>query len=503
MSLEQLKSQHLHRIEDPLLHSKIMTPAEAAQLFKNNMVVATSGFTKSGDSKVVLNALAERTQTDPLKISLYTGASLGHGTDGKLAHTMNRRLPFQADPELRKHINAGQVYFIDQHLSETANLLSSQFLPAIDIAVIEVTKILNNGLAIPTTSLGNNLAFIKNAKHIILEVNTTVPETILGFHDVFDSGDALCKPIIPITEPHSLAGAPTLPFDINKVVGIVFSDIKDSYAELLPPDSTTTTIAAHLLDLLAYEVKQGRLPKNLRPLQAGIGKVANAVLSGFQQSDFNNLTMYSEVLQDSTFELIDSGKMSFASASALALSEKYYENFMLNMDKYRGKVILRPQSVSNAVEVIRRLGLIAINTAIEFDIYGNVNSTHIAGTHIMNGIGGSGDFARNSYLSIFVAPSASKKNTISHVVPMVSHVDSSEHDIDIVITEQGLADLRGLAPRERAQVILNNCCHPEYKDQLKQYMDEANQKGGHTPHVLDKALSWHSQFKAQGSMKLK
>lgn len=165
-------------------------------------------------------------------------------------------------------------------------------------------------------------------------------------------------------------------------------------------------------------------------------------------------------------------------------------------------MVLRPQNISNAPGLIRRLGVIAINTAIEFDIYGNVNSTHVGGTHIMNGIGGSGDFARNAYLSIFVTQAASKGNTRSHVLPMVSHVDHNEHDVDILITEQGLADLRGLAPRERAELIIENCTHPEYKDELRSYFERAcAERKGQTPHILEEAFSWHTRLRETGTMK--
>jgi len=148
------------------------------------------------------------------------------------------------------------------------------------------------------------------------------------------------------------------------------------------------------------------------------------------------------------------------------------------------------------------LGIIAINTAIEFDIYGNVNSTHIGGTKMMNGIGGSGDFARNAYLSIFVTPSVSKENNaISHVLPMVSHTDHTEHDVDILVTEQGLADLRGLAPRERAIAIIENCVHPDYKEALESYFERALINGGHTPHLLEEAFSWHINYQKTVTMK--
>jgi succinyl-CoA:acetate CoA-transferase len=152
--------------------------------------------------------------------------------------------------------------------------------------------------------------------------------------------------------------------------------------------------------------------------------------------------------------------------------------------------------------VIRRLGLIAMNTALEADIYGNVNSTHVGGTHMMNGIGGSGDFAGNAYLTTFVTKSIAKNGKISSIVPMVSHVDHPEHDVDLLVTEQGLADLRGLAPRERAKVVIENCVHPTYRDALRDYYRDALTRGGQTPHILEKAFSWHESFRNTGSMAL-
>ncbi len=211
--------------------------------------------------------------------------------------------------------------------------------------------------------------------------------------------------------------------------------------------------------------------------------------------------MYSEVLQDSTFDLFDAGKLDFASGSSITLSPTCGERVFNNIDRYRDKLILRPQEISNHPEVIRRLGIIGINTALEFDIYGNVNSTHVDGTHMMNGIGGSGDFARNAFISIFVTKSEAKNGAISSVVPMVTHIDHTEHDVDILVTEQGLADLRGLAPRERARVIIDNCAHPDYRPQLNDYFDRACARGGHTPHLIEEAFSWHQRRRETGSMR--
>lgn len=493
----------IDRIRLERLRDKIITAEEAALLFEDGMVVGSSGFTKAGDSKAVLPALAERAKKDPLKVTLMTGASLGHDTDGKLAEAgaLSKRMPFQVDRTLRNKINQGEVLFIDQHLSESAELLHNKNLPDIDIAVLEVAFVDRDGSIVPTTSVGNSVTYAALAKKVILEINTAVSEDVYGIHDIYQAENYPHRNVIPIVAPWNKIGRRTIPLDPDKVIGIVFTDKKDSPADITEPDAKTKAIAKYILEFFENEVRLGHLTDRLLPIQAGIGKVANAVLTGFKESNFYDLTMFSEVLQDSTFDLIDSGKLSFASASSLAVSETCYDRVFDNLQRYRDKFVLRPQNISNTPGLIRRLGVIAINTAIEFDIYGNVNSTHISGTKIMNGIGGSGDFARNAYLSIFVTQAASKENAISHVLPMVSHVDHTEHDVDILVTDIGLADLRGLAPRERAQKIIDNCVHPDYRDELQSYFDRACERGGHTPHLLEEAFSWHLRFAETGTMK--
>jgi len=287
---------------------------------------------------------------------------------------------------------------------------------------------------------------------------------------------------------------------MGKIRGIVFTNQSDSPSTISVPDKETDTIAQHLISFLRKEVEAGRLTKRLAPLQSGIGSVSNAVLHGFLKSEFTDLEVYSEVLQDAVFDLMDAGKVSFASCCSITLSAPAMERVFPNLDKYRDRLILRPQELSNHPEVIRRMGIIAINTALEFDIYGNVNSTHVMGTNMMNGIGGSGDFARNARLAIFVTKSTAKDGNISSIVPFVSHVDHTEHDVDVVVTEQGYADLRGLAPRERAELIIERCAHPMYREQLKEYYNEALTRGGQTPHVLEKAFSWHTNFAQTGTM---
>ncbi|WP_035841991.1 succinate CoA transferase [Crocinitomix catalasitica] len=482
----------------------VQTPEKAALNIKNKHVVGVSGFTKAGDSKTVLPIVAKRALHEDLKITVLSGASLGYDTDADLAKNgaLYKRMPFQADPTLRKAINNHEVLYVDQHLGQTADMLQNIDTFKIDIAIIEAVGITKEGYIIPTTSVGNSPIFAEKADKIIIEVNRSFPESLAGLHDVKILKKQPNREVIPVLDAYTRIGDPYIKIDPKKVVAIVYTEVPDSPAVISAPDEKTKAISNHILRFLEQEVEEGRLTESLLPLQAGIGKTANAILSGFKDSKFKNLTMYSEVLQDSTFELIDAGKLLFASASSITVTESCSNKVFGNFDQYKDKLILRPQNISNAAEVISRLGVIGINTAIEFDIYGNVNSTHITGTKMMNGIGGSGDFARNGYLSIFACPSISKEGRISHIVPMVSHTDHTEHDVDILVTEQGLADIRGLAPIERALLIIQNCVHPDYKEQLLDYFTEAYKLGGHTPHILNKALSWHTLLQSNGTMKI-
>ncbi|MRX07455.1 succinate CoA transferase [Pseudoduganella sp. FT25W] len=494
------------RIRRPALMTKLMSADQAALLFKNGMTVGMSGFTRAGDAKALPAALVERArQGAPLQLTLLTGASLGNESDGLMANAgvVARRMPFQADAALRRKINSGEVMFIDQHLSETAEQLRSGDLKRVDIAVIEAVAITADGGIIPTMSVGNSASFVQQADKVIVEINLSAPLALEGFHDIYVPAARPHREPIPLLTPSQRIGQPTIRLHPDRIAAIVITDSPDSPSNALPPDAETDAIARHVITFLEGEVKAGRMDTSLLPLQAGIGTIANAVLHGLVDSPFRNMTMFSEVLQDSAIELLDSGHLAMASASSITLSAAMHQKFLDNIEQYRERIVLRPQEISNHPEIVRRLGIIALNTALEFDIYGNVNSTHVGGTHMMNGIGGSGDFARNGQLSVFVSKSVAKDGAISSVVPFAAHVDHTEHDVDVLVTEWGLADLRGLAPRERAPRIIENCAHPDYRPQLRAYFEEALQGGGQTPHVLEKALSWHARYQREGSMLVK
>ena len=491
------------RIKDPRLHDRIVSAEEAASWIQDGMTLGLSGFTRAGDVKAVPTALVKRAAKETFKVNVFTGASLGSDIDKMFAEAgiIRKRLPFQADATMRKKINEGEHLFVDHHLSHTAELLRGEVISKVDYAILEAISITEDGMIIPTTSIGNSLSFAENAQGIIIEINMAQSEMLEGLHDLYSPGKQGERDPIPLTKVDDRIGTKGISVDWKKVKGIVYTDQLDSPSTIVEPDHETKIMAEHLLEFFHREIDAGRLTEKLAPLQSGIGSVANAVLHGMIDSEFKDLEVYSEVLQDAVFDLIDAGKVSFASCCSITLSESKMEQVFANFEKYREKLIIRPQEISNHPEIIRRLGLISINTALEFDIYGNVNSTHVTGTKMMNGIGGSGDFARNARLAIFVTKSIAKGGDISSIVPFASHIDHTEHDVDIVVTEQGYADLRGLSPRERVPLIIENCAHPMYRNQLWEYYNEALERGGQTPHVLEKALSWHTTFSQHGTMR--
>lgn len=494
-------------IRHPAFLDKVVSAQEAASWIDDGMTLGMSGFTLFGEPKEFPMALAERGKKEKFKVNLFTGASMGPAADGSMAEAgiINLRFPYNANPILRKQINEGKAFYIDQHLSHNAEYVRQGVLPRIDYAIIEAAAITEDGEIIPTGSVGNSPIYIETAKHVIIEVNLSAPTAYEGMHDIYVPGPAgeNARGDIPVTEISKRIGSKGIMVDPAKVRGVVLSTQPDIPSPLFEPNEETQQIADNLLHFLHEEVNSGRLPNNLAPLQSGVGSVANAVLNGMQKSGFKDVIVASEVLQDGVFDLIDAGVVKFAAGTAFSLSKKRVDTLAEDLEKYAGKVIFRPQEISNHPEIIRRLGVISFNTALEVDIYGNVNSTHVSGTHMMNGIGGSGDFARNARITIFVTASTAKGGAISSIVPFVTHVDHTNHDVDVIITEQGYADLRGLAPRQAAEKIIENCMHPSYKQQARDYFEAAKeQRGGHTPHLLDKAFSWHTNLAEKGTMKL-
>ena len=498
------------RIAHTALQARIMDADAAAALIAPGTSGGMSGFTGAGYPKAVPQALARRIEAthaagQPFSLRVWTGASTGPELDGALARArgIEFRAPYNSDPLVREQINSGQLDYCDIHLSEVAPMTLQGFFGPLDTALIEVTAIREDGGLVPSTSVGNNQTWLNQARQVIVEVNRWQSTDLEGMHDIWH-GEALPphRLPIPLVRTEDRIGTTTFRCDPAKIVAVVETESPDRNQTFKRPDDTSRMIAGHILDFLGNEVRQGRLPPSLLPLQSGVGNIANAVLTGLIACPFEGMTAFTEVIQDGMVDLLDSGKLRMASSTAFSLSPEYAHRLNQDVARYRDRIVLRPQEISNHPELIRRLGCIAMNGLIEADIYGNVNSTHIMGSRIQNGIGGSGDFARNAWISIFMSPSLAKGGTISTIVPMVSQVDHIDQDVQVLVTEQGLADLRGLAPKQRAKLIIERCAHPSFRPLLQDYFDRACRSayGLHSPSLPGEALSWHQRFIETGTM---
>lgn len=476
-------------------------------MISDGETIGFSGFTPAGSPKAVPFAIAERanelhTAGKPFKVGVITGASTGKSLDGALAraNAISFRTPYQSNSDLRKSINTGHTQFFDMHLSTVAQSIRYGFLGKVHWGVIEACDVNADGEIVVTSGVGIAPTVCRVADKIIIELNRNHPAALRGFHDIYEPADPPHRREIPVYTPSDRIGSPVIKVDPKKIVGIVETDLADETGGFDEPTDITKQIGQNVADFLAAEMKAGRIPKEFLPVQSGVGNIANAVLGAMgTHSGIPSFEMYTEVIQDSVISLVRSGKVKFASGVSLTLSNALLKSIYDEIEFFRPRILLRPQEIANNPEVVRRLGLITINTAIEVDVFGNINSTHVMGRQLMNGIGGSGDFTRNGYLSIFTCPSVAKGGKISAIVPFVSHLDHSEHSVSAVITEQGVADLRGKSPNERARLICENCAHPDFRKELREYFEHA--ADGHTPQTLAGAFAMHQQFLRTGDMR--
>jgi succinate CoA transferase len=485
---------------------KIISADEAAAYVNNGDAVGFSGFTPAGCPKEIPKAIARKAEAlhaegKEFKIGVYTGASTGDSLDGELAraNAVLFRTPYQSNRDLRDALNKDRAPYFDMHLSSLAPHLRFGFMPRPRIAIIEASEVTDDGEIILTSSVGISPTICGLADIVIIELNTKHPKALRGFHDIFEPKDPPHRLPLTLMTPSDRMGTPYIKVDPDKIVGVVETYLDDEVGGFTPTDDVTDRIGHNVANFLAAELRDGKIPAEFLPIQSGVGNIANAVMASLGTNDeIPPFQMYTEVIQDSVIDLIKKGKVTFASGCSLTITTPVLQEVYANIEEFRSKLVLRPQEMSNSPELARRLGLITINTALEADIFGNVNSTHVLGAKMMNGIGGSADFTRSAYISIFTTPSTAKGGKISAIVPMVSHVDQNEHSVNVIITEHGVADLRGKCPVDRADAIIENCVDPAYRQLLRDYL--ALSGPSHTPQTLRACFGMHIAFEKTGDM---
>lgn len=495
MRTETIPATVKERILFPKLFNLVMSAEEAASKIKSGMTLCTSGF-GTGYPKAIPTALAESKHAKNL--TLINGAARGDTHLGAMATAgiLKKFSGFLYNVPARNEVNAGNLEFADYHLGQLISKIKNGVYGNVDFAVIECCKIREDGSLVPTLSAGTSEAIANLADKILIEINLSIPAEVEGFHDFG------LDPFTIIKSPSERTGVPYIKIDTSKIAGIVFTDIPDTdlyYPEIAP---IYNQIADSVVSVLDKEIKSGRLPAQFT-FQSGMGVVANCVMLGLMNKGYKGLKMYTEVLSDQALYAIKEGIISEATTTTLDITPLFFDDVFNNLEFYKERLVLRPLDITNGASQIIANGLVSMNTAWEADIYGNVNSSHAMGTHMINGLGGSNDYCRNSKLSIFTTPSTAKNGLISCIVPMVPHVDSTEHDVDVIATELGYADLRGKSPKERVNEIIDNCAHPDYREALHEYYEGAVSVCGNcqTPHDLSKVFSWHTRYLETGSMK--
>ncbi len=491
------------RVECPQLLKKLMPVEEAVKLVHHRNTLAISGFTKSGEPKTFLPALARHLAKNApeTRLTLLSGASLSDDVEGPLAPFIGRRGPYMSSPVSRKLIHQGAMDFADVHLSVFARNLMYGIYGDIDLAVVEVSRIRPDGSVILSSSVGISAEALVKAKQVILEVNTAIPD-YTGFHDI--SLPQVHPKVgwpLPVLNVRDRIGTPYVEFDISKVVAVVESKIPDYGVDFKEVEEIDRKIAGNVVEFLVSCQKWLGWGKRLPPIQSGVGNVANAIVGELYRSPFTKIRFWTEVFQDGMMRYVeDDVKFDSASATAISFSPPARKKFEEQFERCRDKLVLRPMWISNSPELITRLFVVAMNTPIEFDIYGHANSTHIDGSKVVNGLGGSGDFLRNAYLSVVHTPSVRKLKdgrTVSCVLPYVRHIDHTEHDIKCLVTEQGFTvntEIR--SAKRRAEEIIEKCAHPHFRPLLREYMRVAG--GGDEPRPTDMAVlqGWWRDYEA-------
>lgn len=479
------------------LRGKVCTARQAAALIPEGAVVAASGYTGAGDPKAVLAALAERGAAGELHgIDLITAAQLSRTAEEALAQAgvLRRRAPFSVAGAVRRLANSGALSYVEVSMAKMPRLFASGAFGQPDVAVIEVMGVWADGRVMLTTSVGMNDLMCAKAKTIILEVNTAQPACLAGVHDVYDA---------PAHAGRGLAfageriGEREMRIDLEKVAAVVWSAVPDETPEQSEPGAAEEAICRNLFTFLDREYPGRTLP----PVQTGIGGLSRAILRAFRSSAYRDLSFFCGALQEDMLELLLAGKAGVLSGGSVVTTPAARAALEALGHDLPEHLVLRSMEVCNGPAAAAGLGILALNTGVEADLFGNVNASHIMGRQVVNGIGGGASFAAGAGLSVVLLPSVRKGGAISCFVPQTPHVDIVHHDVDVVISEWGTADLRGKDDLACARAVLENCVHPDYRQQMEAELDAALRGGGHHPFCPERAYAWHCRLRDTGTMR--
>lgn len=496
--LDELRS----RIKDVDLLDKVMDAEDAVKKFvAGSKAIAISGMTGTGYPKVVPRAMSEYVERtgEKFDVVVYGAGTVGVDLEEHLSRIgIRRRFPIGASAEVtRKLVNSREFEAYDMWLTEYSRWLRDDVLTrrfsGIDIAIVEATGVTEEGLVLGT-SVDAIPVFIEKARGVIVELSLVKPY-MLGLHDIYVPK---INEVIPVRSVLDRIGDRVVKIPKSKVMAVVPSTIDDQRGAYSPGGDIDRRVVENIVDFLSKEASEDpNLRTDYVTLQPAAGPIASLLADRIHEIGFS-LSIWGEIASVRWLKTL-SGNVKAISGSAIYTlpgDERLREEFYENIDEFKDRVVLRPQAISNSPEIISRFYHINVQQAIEVDVYGQVNITYI-GDRFIVGVGGSGDHAKASYITIVALPSITGSG-LPRVVPLVYHVDLVDHDVDIIVTDQGWADLRGLSPLEKARAIIEECAHPSYKDILWDYLETVVKKTGHRPVDLRKAVEFREKLFASG-----
>jgi acyl-CoA hydrolase len=336
-------------------------------------------------------------------------------------------LVFVGTPALAEKINSGRVDYLPLHWSDVVRAFRGRFKP--DVALLQVSPPDNDGYC----NLGSNAAFelevAQLSNVVIAEVNHNVPVV---------AGD---------TRLHQ-----------SHIDYFIESEAPLRAVPTIPPGPVERQIARHVVDLIPSE----------STLQVGTGKVPDAVMDELLRSG-RAVKFQSGILTDAMMRMADAApsRADPIIAGMLLGSEELYRAAHRNP-----RISLRNTDYTHSQNVLGGLDkFVSINSAIEVDLLGQVNAESVAGRQVA-GVGGQVDFFRGARaseggVSIVALPSSSKSGSrvVSTLAPGTP-VSTSRVDVDVVVTEYGVAELANRTVAERVDALIA-IAHPAHRDGLR------------------------------------
>jgi 4-hydroxybutyrate CoA-transferase len=423
------------------MEPKKIDPGEAAEMIHTGQRVALGPV--CGEPQTLVRAMVAR--KDRLEnVEIYTTMPLGeclYALPEMAGHFKIKA--FSIGPGLVDAVTRGQADYIPCHLSDIPKFFSERTIQA-DVALIQLSPPDHHGYC----SLGVSVTYLRQVidqtKVVIAEINEQMPRTI---------GDTL----VHLSElDYVVEASHPLP-DIRKAEG---DEVEKKIAELI-----------------SEMIPDGAV------LQIGIGNIPEAILR--EMKGKKSLSIHTGMFSDGILDLWESGAFETRKgeskggrivSTAIIGTSKLYE-FCHN----NSLVELRGIDYTHDFNVLSRIrGLISINSAVQMDLNGQVNA-EMAGGKLISGVGGQLDFIRGTAASpggksVIAFPSSAKNGKISRIVSKLDagiSVAVGRADIDYVVTEYGMARLRGKSLPERAKELIA-IAHPNFREELKQASQKIN-----------------------------